>query len=110
MLDSAKYNLEQETLNRVDLQNQLQSLKEELNFKKNVYDKVIVMLYCTVLCYGVILVAVMVMMVMMMTMMVMVMMIIAVVMIRNVYDKVIVMLYCTVLSYSVILVAVMVMN
>ncbi|KXJ25965.1 lamin-L(I) [Exaiptasia diaphana] len=38
-LDSAKYNLEQETLSRVDLQNQVQSLKEELNFKKNVYDK-----------------------------------------------------------------------
>ncbi|KAK3733282.1 hypothetical protein QZH41_011128 [Actinostola sp. cb2023] len=37
-LDSAKYNLEQETLNRVDLQNQVQSLKEELNFKKSVYD------------------------------------------------------------------------
>lgn len=39
-LDSAKYNLEQETLTRVDLQNQVQSLREELNFKRNVYDKV----------------------------------------------------------------------
>lgn len=40
MLDAAKYSLEQETLTRVDLQNQLQSLKEELNFKRTVYDKV----------------------------------------------------------------------
>ncbi|XP_031571997.1 lamin-A-like isoform X2 [Actinia tenebrosa] len=38
-LESAKYALEQETLSRVDLENKLQSLKEELIFKKSVYDK-----------------------------------------------------------------------
>lgn len=39
-LESAKYSLEQETLTRVDLENKLQSLREELNFKKQVYSKV----------------------------------------------------------------------
>ena len=39
-LESAKYSLEQETLNRVDLENKLQSLREELNFKKQIYSKV----------------------------------------------------------------------
>lgn len=39
-LESAKYALEQETLTRVDLENKLQSLKEELSFKRSVYDKV----------------------------------------------------------------------
>lgn len=38
-LESAKYSLEQETLTRVDLENKLQSLREELNFKKQVYNK-----------------------------------------------------------------------
>ena len=39
-LESAKYALEQETLNRVDLENKLQSKDEELNFKKEMYSKV----------------------------------------------------------------------
>jgi chromosome segregation ATPase len=39
-LEAAKYALEQETLTRVDLENKLQSLKEELSFKRSVYDKV----------------------------------------------------------------------
>ena len=43
-LESNRYLLEQETLTRVDLENKLQSLKEELNFKKQVYNKVSI--YC----------------------------------------------------------------
>lgn len=39
-LESAKYALEQETLSRVDLENKLQSKEEELNFKKEMYNKV----------------------------------------------------------------------
>ena len=39
-LESAKYTLEQETLTRVDLENKLQSKEEELNFKKEMYNKV----------------------------------------------------------------------
>jgi len=39
-LESAKYALEQETLTRVDLENKLQSKEEELNFKKEMYNKV----------------------------------------------------------------------
>ena len=39
-LESAKYTLEQETLSRVDLENKLQSKEEELNFKKDMYNKV----------------------------------------------------------------------
>ncbi|XP_067046476.1 lamin-B1-like [Acropora muricata] len=38
-LESAKYALEQETLSRVDLENKLQSKDEELNFKKEMYNK-----------------------------------------------------------------------
>lgn len=38
-LESAKYALEQETLSRVDLENKLQSKEEELNFKKEMYNK-----------------------------------------------------------------------
>ena len=43
-LESAKYALEQETLSRVDLENKLQSKEEELNFKKEMYSKVKVLL------------------------------------------------------------------
>ncbi|EDO37225.1 predicted protein [Nematostella vectensis] len=38
-LKAAKYALEQETLTRVDLENRCQSLQEEQNFKKQMYDK-----------------------------------------------------------------------
>lgn len=41
-LESAKYALEQETLSRVDLENKLQSKEEELNFKKEMYNKEII--------------------------------------------------------------------
>ena len=39
-LESAKYALEEETLTRVDLENKLQSAKEELSFKKQMHEKV----------------------------------------------------------------------
>ena len=39
-LESAKYALEQETLTRVDLENKLQSAKEELSFKSQMYNTV----------------------------------------------------------------------
>ena len=39
-LESAKYALEEETLTRVDLENKLQSKDEELNFQREMYDKV----------------------------------------------------------------------
>ena len=38
---SLRDSLEQETLNKVDLQNNIQSLKEELAFKKRIHDEVI---------------------------------------------------------------------
>ena len=40
-LDSAKYDLEQSELNRVDLQNRLQTAIEDLKFKKEMYDRVL---------------------------------------------------------------------
>lgn len=45
-LESAKYALEQETLSRVDLENKLQSKDEELNFKKEMYNKVMICFLC----------------------------------------------------------------
>lgn len=39
-LDALKETLEGETLSKVDLQNSIQSLKEELAFKKKVYEEV----------------------------------------------------------------------
>lgn len=47
-LESAKYALEQETLSRVDLENKLQSKDEELNFKKEMYNKVMICFLCIV--------------------------------------------------------------
>ena len=39
-LNELRESLEKETLSKVDLQNQNQSLKEELSFKKKVYEEV----------------------------------------------------------------------
>ena len=39
-LDSTRETLEAETLGKVDLQNNIQSLKEELAFRKKVYEEV----------------------------------------------------------------------
>ena len=39
-LDSTRETLEAETLGKVDLQNHIQSLKEELAFRKKVYEEV----------------------------------------------------------------------
>ena len=40
MLDGLKKSLEAETLSRVDIQNHIQSLKEELAFRKKVHEEV----------------------------------------------------------------------
>lgn len=39
-LEGVKNQLESETLSKVDLQNNIQSLREELAFKKKMYDEV----------------------------------------------------------------------
>ena len=39
-LDNVKSQLEAETLSKVDLQNNIQSLKEDLAFKKKMYEEV----------------------------------------------------------------------
>ena len=43
--DTLKSNLETETLSKVDLQNHIQSLKEELAFRKKIYEEVSVGFY-----------------------------------------------------------------
>ena len=40
LLATTKQQLAEESLQRVDLENRLQSLKEELDFRKSIYDEV----------------------------------------------------------------------
>lgn len=44
-LGEAKKQLQDEMLRRVDAENRLQTLKEELDFQKNIYSEVSTMLY-----------------------------------------------------------------
>ena len=44
-LNDKKRQLERELLEKVDLQNNLQSLKEELSFRESVYEKVFVIIF-----------------------------------------------------------------
>ena len=39
-VETSKYSLEEEILIRVDIENQLQSTKEEMNFKQQMFNKV----------------------------------------------------------------------
>ena len=51
-ITSLRESMEAETLSKVDLQNNIQSLKEELAFRKKVYEEVSCVCVCVCVCVG----------------------------------------------------------